>query len=167
METISEIISALGRAPKIIVPMVRSAAPESLKRRPPSGKWSIHEHACHLAQVHSLMFERLDLLLGSDRPSIKSYDPGRDDPDDALLQLDLDECLDRFERDRAKLVEILGGLSPAEWHREAAHDEYNAYSVMIMFRHLAMHDFFHAYRIEELLRRRDWPAPVDAAPPVD
>jgi hypothetical protein len=25
-----------------------------------------------------------------------------------------------------------------------------------MFRHLALHDFFHAYRIEELLLCRDW-----------
>jgi hypothetical protein len=30
-----------------------------------------------------------------------------------------------------------------------------------MFRHLALHDFFHAYRIEELLLRRDWPTPAD------
>jgi len=28
--------------------------------------------------------------------------------------------------------------------------------VFIMFRHLALHDFFHAYRIEELLLNRDW-----------
>jgi hypothetical protein len=27
-----------------------------------------------------------------------------------------------------------------------------------MFRHLALHDFHHAYRIEELLLRKDWPA---------
>ena len=161
METISEIIGALERAPRIVIPMVRSAPPESLTRRPPSGKWSIHEHACHLAQVHPLFFERLDLLLASDRPAIHSYDPGRDDPDDALLRLDLGECLDRFERDRAKLVTRLCGLSSVEWHRQATHDEYNAYSVMIMFRHLALHDFFHAYRIEELLLRHDWPPPAD------
>jgi hypothetical protein len=29
----------------------------------------------------------------------------------------------------------------------------------MMFRHLALHDFHHAYRIEELLLRKDWPAP--------
>ncbi len=28
-----------------------------------------------------------------------------------------------------------------------------------MFRHLALHDFDHAYRIEALLLRKDWPAP--------
>ena len=30
------------------------------------------------------------------------------------------------------------------------------YSVFIMFRHLALHDFFHGYRIEELLLNREW-----------
>lgn len=32
----------------------------------------------------------------------------------------------------------------------------NPYSVFIMFRHLALHDFLHAYRIEELLLRPVW-----------
>jgi hypothetical protein len=32
-----------------------------------------------------------------------------------------------------------------------------------MFRHLALHDFFHGYRIEELLLRKDWPAPSPIA----
>ena len=34
--------------------------------------------------------------------------------------------------------------------------EYSHYSVLVMFRHLALHDFFHAYRIEELLLKREW-----------
>lgn len=25
-----------------------------------------------------------------------------------------------------------------------------------MFRHLALHDFLHAYRVEELLLKKDW-----------
>jgi hypothetical protein len=28
-----------------------------------------------------------------------------------------------------------------------------------MLRHLALHDFDHAYRIEALVLRKDWPAP--------
>ena len=46
-----------------------------------------------------------------------------------------------------------------DWTRTARHDEYNSYSILTMFRHLALHDFHHAYRIEELLLRKDWPAP--------
>jgi hypothetical protein len=34
--------------------------------------------------------------------------------------------------------------------------------VLIMFRHLVLHDFLHGYRIEELLLKPDW----DQAPGV-
>jgi hypothetical protein len=47
-------------------------------------------------------------------------------------------------------------LSARDWNRTAEHAEYSHYSVLIMFRHLALHDFFHAYRIEELLLKREW-----------
>jgi uncharacterized damage-inducible protein DinB len=152
-----ETIAALERAPGIVVPLVRQADAAIVKRRPPSGKWSIHEHACHLAEVHSLFLQRLDLMLSEDRPTIKSYDPGRDDQPEGLLRVDLESALRRFEADRARLVGRLRHLQPDDWSRTANHDEYNSYSVFTMFRHLALHDFFHAYRIEELLLRKDWP----------
>ncbi len=156
MTSTTEVVEALERAPRIVIPMIRQAEPAILKRRPSPGKWSIHEQACHLAKVHPLFFSRLDSMLSQDNPEIRSYDPGRDDPDDALLRTDLDEALQRFERDRVVLVARLGGLRPEDWKRTPQHDEYNAYSVFIMFRHLALHDMFHAYRIEELLLRKDW-----------
>jgi uncharacterized damage-inducible protein DinB len=161
MTSAQEIVAALERAPGIVIPMVRQADPTVLKRRPPSGKWSIHEHACHLAAVNPRFVQRLDLMLTQDHPAIKSYDPGRDDPDDALLRIDLEDALNRFARDRASLVARLRALRPGNWARTGDHDEYNFYSIFTMFRHLALHDFFHAYRIEELLLRRDWPMPSD------
>ena len=156
--------AALERAPGIVIPLVRQADPAILKRRPPSGKWSIHEHACHLTEVHALMAGRLDLMLAQDNPVIAGYDPGRDHPPDALLRIDLEDALRRFREDRARLVERLRRLRPADWARTGRHDEYNSYSVFTMFRHLALHDFLHAYRIEELLLRKDWPAPAAIAP---
>ena len=61
-----------------------------------------------------------------------------------------------YEADRQRLVARLRRLRPEEWSRTAEHGEYSHYSVLIMFRHLALHDFFHAYRIEELLLAREW-----------
>ncbi|MDA2925055.1 DinB family protein, partial [Acidobacteria bacterium AH-259-L09] len=146
MTSTEQLIEALGRAPSIIVPLIQQADPTILKRRPPSGKWSIHEHACHLAEVHPLFFQRLDLMLSEDNPIIRSYDPGRDDPQDALLQINLNHALHRFKQDRDRLVEKLRQLEPEDWNRTAQHEEYNSYSVFTMFQHWALHDFFHAYR---------------------
>ena len=156
-------IDALSRAPGVVVPLVREVPRTVLKRRPVPAKWSAHEHACHLAYVHALFFNRLDQMLASPAPVITPYDPGQSDPDDLLLAMDLDESLERYVADRARLVARLRSLSEAEWNRAADHGEYSHYSVFIMFRHCALHDFFHAYRIEELLLNKEWTAEWQAA----
>lgn len=153
---ITSIIEALERAPALVVPLVREVPAEILTRRPAPGRWSAHEHACHLAVVHRLFFERLELMLASPAPVITPYEPATDDPDDMLLRLDLDESIRRFVDDRARLVARIRQLTAAEWAKTAEHGEYSHYSVFIMFRHLALHDFFHAYRIEELLLKKTW-----------
>jgi DinB superfamily len=150
------LIDALERAPRIVVPLVREVPPAVLKRRPAPRKWSAHEHACHLAVVHRLFFDRLQQFLDSPAPVITPYDPGQQDPDDALMKLDLEESLQKYVNDRVQLVERLRTLSATDWNRTAEHGEYSHYSVFIMFRHLALHDFFHAYRIEELLLKKEW-----------
>ena len=150
------VIAALDRAPSVVVPLVREVPDALLKRRPVPGKWSAHEHACHLAVVHKLFFDRLEQMLASPAPVITPYDPGQSDPDDLLLEMDLVDSLRRYVDDRARLVARLRELSQDDWNRTAEHGEYSHYSVLIMFRHLALHDFFHAYRIEELLLKREW-----------
>jgi hypothetical protein len=157
MNDSESILTLLANAPRVILPLVRAIPVEVIKRRPRPGKWSAHEHACHLAEVHSLFFSRLEQMLSEPHPRIRPYDPDRDmTSQDALLQVDLVQALNRFESDRAKLVEKLGRLSAEDWQRTAVHPEYSDYSIFIMFRHLALHDSLHAYRIEELLLKRDW-----------
>jgi hypothetical protein len=150
------IITALENAPALIVPLVREVPAEILKRRPQPEKWSAHEHACHLAEVHPLFFSRLELMLNNERPRLKLYNPEEAMEKGALLKVELDEALERFTRDRGRLVELLKDLAEEEWQREALHEEYDHYSVLIMFRHVALHDMLHAYRIEELLLKKDW-----------
>src|SRR5215211_5635056 len=103
-----------------------------------------------------MFVERLEQILASPAPVVTPYDPGQSDPDDLLLKLDLEASLRRYVEDRGRLVARLRKLSASDWSRTAEHGEYSHYSVLIMFRHLALHDFFHAYRIEGLLLKREW-----------
>jgi hypothetical protein len=102
------------------------------------------------------LVRRLAHMLSDPAPRIRSYEPSRDDPDDALLKLDLDTEMDRFDRERADLIERLRELTPDQWAIAAKHEEYSHYSVFVMFRHIALHDLYHAYRIEERLLRKEW-----------
>ncbi|MFL5487021.1 MAG: DinB family protein [Gemmatimonadaceae bacterium] len=162
MNSIVAVVDALRRAPDILVPLVREVPQAVLKRRPAPGRWSAHEHACHLAHVHALFFDRLEQMLRDPAAVIRPYLPDNEDADDFLLGMDLDQALERFIADRARLVARLATLTDADWERTAEHGEYRTYSVFIMFRHLALHDFLHAYRIEELLLRPDWPTDSSA-----
>ena len=156
MDNTGVIVAALERAPALLIPLVREVPQAILKRRPRPGKWSAHEHACHIAAIHPVLSARLDLMLTHPKPRITPYFPSSEEEEGALLKVDLIEAMERFSNDRKQLVERLNGLSTEDWQRTAEHDEYTHYSVHIMFRHLALHDMFHAYRIEELLLKNDW-----------
>jgi uncharacterized damage-inducible protein DinB len=151
-----QIVDALARAPSIIVPLIRELPEPLRKRRPRSGKWSAHEHACHLAAVQGMFFERLEQFLREEHPSIEAYVPEREHSPDALLAVDLEDALARFQRQRAELVVRLGALQASDWQRTADHEEYSHYSLFILFRHVVMHDMLHAYRIEECLLNKEW-----------
>jgi uncharacterized damage-inducible protein DinB len=155
-EATSRVIEALERAPSIIVPLVREVPEHLRKRRPVPGKWSAHEHACHLAAVQPIFIQRLERMMQEDHPSIRSYQPDKEHAPDALLAVDLEEALGRLQRERVDMVARLRQLRPADWRRAAEHEEYSQYSVFIMFRHVVMHDMLHAYRIEECLLKTDW-----------
>jgi hypothetical protein len=64
--------------------------------------------------------------------------------------------MDRFDRDRATLIARLRTLTSEQWAITAGHEEYATYGVFIMFRHVALHDVHHAYKIEDRLLRKQW-----------
>ena len=156
MSATTTLISALENAPGVIIPLIREVPPQILKRRPSPTKWSAYEHACHLSQSDAPFLARLDLILSTPEPFIKSIENSPEDEAGAMLEIDLDESLDRYVRERAALVERLKKLSPVEWQKTAEHEAFDHYSVWIMFRHLLNHEMLHAYRIEELLLKKDW-----------
>ena len=156
MSNTTTLIAALENAPGIIIPLIREVPPQYLKRRPSPTKWSAYEHACHLSTSDRPFLARLDLMLSAPDPHIKSIVNSPEDEAGALLSVDLDEALDRYVRERASLVKRLKALSAEDWQRTAEHEAFRQYSVWIMFRHVLTHEMSHAYRIEELLLKKDW-----------
>jgi len=156
MSDTTTLISALETAPGVIIPLIREVPLQILKRRPSPAKWSAYEHAIHLSQSDASFRARLDLILSTPEPFIKTIENSPEDEAGAMLELNLDESLDRYVRERAALVERLKNLSPDDWQKTAVHEAFDHYSVFIMFRHLLNHEMLHAYRIEDLLLKKDW-----------
>ncbi|MEQ1761912.1 MAG: DinB family protein [Pyrinomonadaceae bacterium] len=156
MSDTTSLVSALETAPGVIIPLIREVPPQILKRRPSPEKWSAYEHAIHLSQSDASFLARLDLILSTPAPYIKSIENSAEDEAGAMLDIDLGESLERYVRERAALVERLRKLSSEAWQKTAVHEAFDHYSVFIMFRHLLNHEMLHAYRIEELLLKKDW-----------
>lgn len=156
MSDTTTLISALETAPGVIIPLIREVPPQILKRRPSPEKWSAYEHACHLSQSDASFLARLDLILSTPEPLIEVILNSAEDEAGAMLDIDLDESLERYVRERAALVKRLKQLSAEEWQKTAEHEAFDHYSVWIMFRHLLNHEMLHAFRIEELLLKKDW-----------
>jgi len=82
----------------------------NLKPRPSPIKWPAHEHACHISTVDTAYLSRLELMLADPEPHIKSMLRSADEEAGSLLNTDLDEALDLYVRERARLVERLKEL---------------------------------------------------------
>src|SRR3954447_2066355 len=95
------LISALETSPGVIIPLIREVPPPILKRRPSPAKWSAYEHAVHLSQSDALFRDRLDLMLSTPQAYIKSTVPSPEEEAGALLDIDLEESLGRYIRERA------------------------------------------------------------------
>ena len=157
MRTPSDVIAQLVGGPGTLRAVVADVPAADLKRRPRPGKWSAHEHACHLALVEPLWATRLERILAEDVPTIVSYEPDADEPPDRLLAMDLDTALDTYEHGRQTLLARLGALAPEAWERRAVNTAHARYSLFLMCRHAALHDMLHAYRIEESALGTHWP----------
>jgi hypothetical protein len=153
---ITAVLDQLARGPALVRQVIYAVPEELRKRRPAAGMWSAHEHAVHLAMVDAIMIRRLDYMLTDPSPRIKSYEPSRDEEEGALLKLDLETGMDRYDRERLKFLEKLRKLTPEQWAITAEHEEYAQYGVFIMARHIGLHDLHHAYKIEERLLRKIW-----------
>ena len=157
MTTPEEVTAQLARGPALIAGLIDSVPARDLKRRPAPGKWSAHEHACHVAVMEPMWAERIERILREDNPAIISYEPAAEDPD-RLLPMDLSRELAAFGRGRGTLVERLQSLPAGAWERPATHTGHARYSMFLMCRHLALHDALHGYRIEEVALGTWWPS---------
>ena len=101
MSDTTTLIAALENAPGIIIPLIREVPPQYLKRRPSATKWSAHEHACHLSGSDGPFRARLDLMLSTPARFISSIVKSPEVESGALRNVNLDETLDRYVKERA------------------------------------------------------------------
>jgi len=155
MNDIPDLLEGLRRSGRILAEFVKTIPAAKMNIRRGDGFWTIAEHVSHLAQVQTMLLERLQRFMDEDRPEFVPYIPGDDEADSRPPLMEPDAALETFRRLRRQQAELLEGADSAAWQKTASHPEYEHYSLYILVRHILMHDHWHMYRMEELWLTRD------------
>lgn len=155
MKDANQILSCLEKTPKFLAGLLSQIPEEIRKVRRIKNSWSIHEHACHIATGDKIGFiDRLHQFLNEECPVFIPLS-GKSFPPNYLIEMDLNQAMYRFHKDRAELIRLARSLDDALWKKEGKHPEYVIFTPYIMLRHRLMHDHLHMYRIEELWLTKD------------
>jgi hypothetical protein len=149
-QKIETILNALKETPRLLKELITEIDPGLYKENIIKGKWSIHEHATHVAVGDTYGFQkRLKNFKQKENPTFEPLS-GDNFPKNFFLELDLTKTLEEFFKIRQSTIELAYTLKSADWHKEANHSEYKRYTPYIMLRHLLMHDQSHLYKIEDM-----------------
>ena len=150
MKFVAEISESLSKTPGILIELLDQIPSDLLKQRRIEDKWTIHEHACHIATGDKFGFhKRIAAFINELEPKFEPLS-GESFDKDFYSEMDLNKALDEFKQLRKQTIELTNNLEAQIWNKNSIHPEYEKYTPYIMLRHLLMHDHFHMYRIEEL-----------------
>lgn len=150
MKEQDKIMECLRQSPEILQGLVNSIPIDGLNTRRIPGKWSIHEHVCHLAEAEAMIFDRFRQFRNLDQPVFEPYLPEGPEQNDSIEPVEIETALADFKNLRGQMIDFVGSFDDKAWNKRALHHEYTIYNAMILLRHTLMHDHFHMYRIEEL-----------------
>ncbi len=155
-DTLPTIRRSLELAPDMLASFVSDIPQRQLRvvRRP--GFWTIEDHVLHLAEVQPMMFERLEHFRDEEHPNFVPYLPAEiEEAAPAQRSQTVPDALKSFREWRGRILQLIDTFPPAVWERNGSHPEYFSYTAIGLLRHLAMHDHWHMYRMEELWLTRD------------
>jgi hypothetical protein len=152
---IQAILSSLSGSPAILEGLLLSIPTDALQQKRGQGFWSLHEHAAHLADVQPMILERLRRIISEEMAEFVPFIPGEDETAGPPALPSVEMILTRFRSVREEQIELLGKAGKSVWEKCAIHPEYDQYGLLILARHILMHDHWHMYRMEELWLTKD------------
>jgi uncharacterized damage-inducible protein DinB len=118
----------------------------------PEGAWTAAETLAHLARYHSVLLQRIDLIVGADRPAMPRYKAEADDAWPQWRDAPLAESLQEIATQRARLRDRLETLTTEQWSRVGVHPVIGEMTLASWLEFFLVHEAHHLYTI--LVRRR-------------
>ena len=104
-------LSRLGTQLDTLPLLTEGLNADTLAQRPPSNKWSIHEHIAHLGRYHEVFLERLGRILYEDKPDLGRYRADNDSGFDSWTKLSSEDVWEDLQARRTELLKFVNGLN--------------------------------------------------------
>jgi hypothetical protein len=124
---------------------------DELGAHPIEGEWSLREIIHHLADGELSSAVRLRRLVAEDGPVLQGYDEAAYARIFRYAERPIVTSLAAARAARASTLEVLRGLTGAEWERTGTHSERGAYSVDTWLDDYANHPHDHADQARRVL----------------
>ena len=146
-------IETLKQLPKIIENFVKNIPNGKLDVKRNESSWTIREHLNHIIQVQKMFMERIRKIKIEKKPVIEPFFPDNDNLE--IKNVEMKELFKIYKNYRKKQIKEIKNCTKKEFNKKAEHGEYTEYSIPILIRHIIFHEFWHMYRIEEILYIKD------------
>jgi hypothetical protein len=144
------VLERLSAAPAGLAEALKGAPDDAVRRRPPTGKWSMIENAAHMRDIERVYQERFSKMAFSDRPAFWMLDNDRAAGQLKYADSDLGAVLKEFRRLREDTLLVLRALPDATWRCTGLHPKRGELTIEQLAEVLAGHDASHLGRIREL-----------------
>ncbi len=148
----SAILATLQATPAALDSLSWQISSEAWTRRPQSGEWSLTEVCCHLRDVENeVNLPRFEKIIREGNPFLPGMDTDAWAEIRQYARQDGRLALQAFISSRLKLLDLLTGLSPADWKKPARHAIFGPTHLMELAGIAASHDRLHLQQIHHLL----------------
>ena len=125
---------------------------DALTQRPPSDKWSIHEHIAHVGRYHEVFQMRMRRVLDEGRPNLGRYSAEGDPEFSRWLALSPKDAVQSLKQRRADLIGFVQGLSAEQLARTGVHPVLGEMDIVLWLEFFLLHEAHHLYRVLWLSR---------------
>lgn len=110
--------------------------------RPQEGIWSPVEYGCHSRDLIEVLGERIELILGGDRPTFANYDGEAEVVSGRFWEADPAELAQQIASETERTISIYQRVTEGDWDRKGLRGDGKAMTIADLSRYL-LHDLEH------------------------
>ncbi len=146
-------LEVLRQSSHELVALVKGHDPESLRRNPEPGRWSVAQIVTHMAESEVVATWRYRQILERSGGNIAAYDQDLWEQLGDYGHADPQASLELFRLLRERNLQLLDRLTPQQWEMYGIHAERGKESIRHLVRMMAGHDVNHVEQVGKILAK--------------